>query len=362
MQRYRFILLIFILYYTGIFKYSVSCAKSDELRSPTSEKFNPSNVHNNYQGPPEQNRASRGVAGSRRHLRVGDAHQVANYFLSGGPTKGHAHFRRASDCDSNNDEGNVVGMGNPISKDKTHSVENEQNSNTNLSDSIVGAPHIPMLPTLLGAAPIISNLNSLLHPAVNSLTPMTHLQPGDDLISSVLHPRLQPHITALHDIPRALVKSASLPVLGLMNAHSELGNMLHPQGPLLGNINKALPRTKLRKNTKNRLNQAIGQDSSIPDLSGFHNNNQLSNMMHPYFLTPQLQPTGYIVRYIPHNKQTSPLSQIVGSPHQQSSNSTCNIDNSKIKQNVTDNTNDQDEGMNKNEQTTEENQVENDVE
>ncbi|CAK9824251.1 hypothetical protein ANTRET_LOCUS2450 [Anthophora retusa] len=312
---------------------------------------------------PEQNRASRGVAGSRRHLRVGDAHQVANYFLSGGPSKGHAHFRRASDCDSNNDEGNVVGMENPISEDKTDTVENEQNSNTNLSDSIVGAPHIPVLPTLLGAAPIISNLNSLLHPAVNSLTPMTHLQPGDDLISSVLHPRLQPHITALHDIPRALVKSARLPVLGLMNAHSELGNMLHPQGPLLGSINKALPRTKLRKNIKNRLNQAIGQDSSIPELSGFHNNNQLSNMMHPYFSTPQLQPTGYIVRYIPHNKQTSPLSQIVGSPHQQSSNSTCNIDNnSKVKQNVTDNTNDQDEGINKNEQTTGESQVENDGE
>ncbi|XP_017796285.1 PREDICTED: uncharacterized protein LOC108577619 [Habropoda laboriosa] len=303
MERYQLIFFIFILYYTGIFKCSVSCAKSDELQTLISTKSNHPDVHNDYQdsnykihfrkelkednfninfkGLTEQYRTSRGVAGSRRHLRVGDAHQVANYFLTGGPLKGHAHFRRETNCDSNNDENNVVGMNNPVSEDNTYPSENEQNSMTNLSDSIVGASHIPALYSPFGAAPLVQApnlytplINSVLHPALNTLNTMPHLPLGNDLISSVLHPNLHPHIQALHDIPRALLKTATLPIHSLINARSELRNMLRPQGSLLGNTNRALQRTKLKKNSKNKLMPTNEQYSPISGspLTNYNNN------------------------------------------------------------------------------------------
>lgn len=109
---------------------------------------------------------------------------------------------------------------------------NEQDLNTTVSDSIVGAVHIPPLHLPH------SNLNSVLHPTLDSLSRLPHLLLGNNLLHSVIHPNLHPHINALHDIPSNLIKTASLPVTGLMQARSELQNMFHPHGPLLGSVNK----------------------------------------------------------------------------------------------------------------------------
>lgn len=109
---------------------------------------------------------------------------------------------------------------------------NEQDLNTTVSDSIVGAVHIPPLHLPH------SNLNTVLHPTLDSLSRLPHLLLGNNLLHSVIHPNLHPHINALHDIPSNLIKTASLPVTGLMQARSELQNMFHPHGPLLGSVNK----------------------------------------------------------------------------------------------------------------------------
>lgn len=47
----------------------------------------------------------------------------------------------------------------------------------------------------------------------------------------------------------------------------------------------------------------------------------LSNVIHSHIPIPHPQPDGYIVQYVPHDKQTVPLSPLNGSSQKQSSNS-----------------------------------------
>lgn len=61
---------------------------------------------------------------------------------------------------------------------------------------------------------------------------------GNNFLQSVLHPDLHPHIKTLHDIPSTLVKTVSAPVSELINARSELQDMLHPNGSFLRSINE----------------------------------------------------------------------------------------------------------------------------
>lgn len=82
---------------------------------------------------------------------------------------------------------------------------------------------------------------------------------GNNFLQSVLHPDLHPHINTLHDIPSTLVKSVSGPVSELINARSELQDMLHPNGSFLRSINEARENRKARKNLKNNLAFPIGQ-------------------------------------------------------------------------------------------------------
>lgn len=44
-------------------------------------------------------------------------------------------------------------------------------------------------------------------------------------------------------------------------------------------------------------------------------------MIHSHIPIPHPQPDGYIVQYVPHDKQTVPLSPLNGSSQKQSSNS-----------------------------------------
>lgn len=136
---------------------------------------------------------------------------------------------RERNCNSDSEK-NENEISNSTNKSSTDSSVNEQNLNTTSSDSIVGASHLPTLHS--------HNLHSLLHPTLNTLSRVPQLLLGNNLLHSVLHPNLHPHVNALHEIPSSLMKSASLPLNDLMHARSELRNILHPDGPLLGNINK----------------------------------------------------------------------------------------------------------------------------
>lgn len=317
-----------------------------------------------------QIRDRRVVAGSRRHLRLGDAHQVANYFLTGGPLKGHAHFVKERNCDPNNNENSVVGMSNPISNNTQLNIH-EDESNTNSSDSIVGAPHI-LAPHLL---------HSVVKPALNALTGAPNSLPEQGLLRSILHPNLHPHIDALHNVPGNLVRTATSPLTGLMQARSDLRNMLASTGPLLGSTNRASQRAKTKTNLRNILIQPkhlIHPIHSIhhpipyqihhpihsvhpvgypiypthlvrhPPIVGLapmasHDNISSSSMIHPQLLTPHPQPTGYIVRYVPHSKQAE-SSPVVGSPQQPLD---CTDNNLNIKD-VADSTDSKNESTNEN--------------
>ncbi|XP_031367883.1 uncharacterized protein LOC102676151 [Apis dorsata] len=318
MERYKIIPLIFILYYIILlFIRDISCVKFDELQSLTSITFNHPNTYDDYKDYKiyyekklkESNfnsnskelvkhiRNARGISESSRYLRPDDAHQVANYFLTGGPLKGHSHFVRERNCNSESEK-NKDEISNSTNKSNIDSSVNEQNLNITSSDSIVGAPHLPTLHS--------HNLHSLLHPTLNTLSRVPQLLLGNNLLHSVLHPNLHPHINALHEIPSSLMKSATLPLNDLIHARSELRNILHPDGPLLGNINKALEgHTKKRKNLKNTLIHPFGQ-YTIVGLApkNFHNNIPLSKMIEPHLSAPHPHPNGYIVKYIAHNKQS----------------------------------------------------------
>ncbi|XP_068977860.1 uncharacterized protein [Bombus flavifrons] len=330
MKYYRLISLIFILYHIVVYTHNVSCTKIHNLQPFTSIKFNYSSAYHGYKDydirsgkqlkeidlstnskalTEQKQRDSRGVSGSNRHLKLGDAHQVANYFLTGGPLKGHAHFVR--DCDSNNDDNDTEKTSNPTIKTNTDLLINEQDSNTTSSDSIVGAslphippPHIPPVPHI-PPLPITPHLNSILHPALNTITRLPHLL-GNNFLQSVLHPDLHPHINTLHDIPSTLVKTVSAPVSELINARLELQDMLHPNGSFLRSINEARENRKARKNLKNNLVFPIGQ----PPIVGLaqpnsHKNVPLSSMIEPYLPVSHPPPSGYIVHYVPHNTETA---------------------------------------------------------
>ncbi|XP_012148511.2 uncharacterized protein LOC105663549 isoform X2 [Megachile rotundata] len=321
MKKYQLLFLIVVFYYTQTYKCGIICAKCNKM-----QLFDP------VKGPDLYNyhrvRAERGIKASNidsklveksrvprgtesKHLRLGDAHQIANYFLTGGPLKGHAHFTRSSDCDSNNTETNIVGMSNPISENSNSTV-NEENPSTNGSDPITGAVHIPALPI---HKPIVQPPNLYKPPALPPLhaLPLIPHIPHHSFLGSILHPRFHPHINTLHNIPSALVKAASMPVHGLLQAQSHLHDILKPQGltggsPLLGSTNKI-----------------------------HRSNTPLSQPTHP-------QPTGYIVRYVPHNKESEPSSPIVGATQKESA---ANVDNnSDAGKNVTDCVNDKDQDVN----------------
>lgn len=161
--------------------------------------------------------------------------------------KGHAHFTRETNCNSNNTESNVVGMSNPKSENDTDSFINEQNSSGNVSDPITGAAHIPLLPPPPPHKPIVQPPNlykpPILHPSLNTLIPKPHIPVQHTFLGSILHPRLHPHISTLHTIPSALMRAASMPVHGLLQAQSHLHDILQPHGlvgspNLLGSPNK----------------------------------------------------------------------------------------------------------------------------
>ncbi|XP_076758807.1 uncharacterized protein LOC143428078 [Xylocopa sonorina] len=285
---------------------------------------------------------------------------------------------RGRECDSRNNGDTEAEINNVTTENNTDLSANEENSNTNLSESIVGAPHIPSSNSQVGAASIgqslynsaTGNLNSMLHPVLNTLTG-TQNSLGHDLLRSVLHPNLHPHINSLHHIPRTLIRTATLPVTSLMQARSELRNILHPNGPLLGDINRSLLRAKARKNHLihpiyplhpiHPLHpiqplhpihplqplHPIGHHPPIVGLAhtSLHNNALPPSTAQTHQLIPHPEPTGYIVRYVPHNKSTS--SPVIGASHQQSTS--CVDDNLNMQQNVANPTNNENENEDTNE-------------
>ncbi|XP_034179079.2 uncharacterized protein LOC117603740 isoform X1 [Osmia lignaria lignaria] len=332
MKKYRLLLLIFVLYKCGVF-----CVKSNKVQLFTSVKFKHPDAYNYDKvrfergirkfdfGLVEKNRVTRGILGSKNHLRSGDAHQIAHYFLTGGPLKGHAHFTREINCDSNNTESNVVGMSNPESKNDTDSSINdtdssinEQNSNGNVSDPITGA-QLPQLPPLPPHKPIVQPPNLYkppkLHPSLNTLIPNPHTPIQHTFLGSILHPRLHPHISALHTIPSALMKAASMPVHGLLQAQSHLHDILQPHGlvgspNLLGSPNKTSKRAKAKMHSMNNFIYLMGQPPIVgASLNNFDHKAAESNERSSPFPTHP-QPTGYIVRYVPHNKTSESLTPI----------------------------------------------------
>ncbi|XP_043520768.1 SR-related and CTD-associated factor 8-like [Frieseomelitta varia] len=401
MKHSKLTSLIFILYYTAVYKCDISCAKFHNLQESTSIRSNYPNTYHDYTDYKirserqlketdlnnfiKQNRNSRGVKGSSQHLRLGDAHQVANYFLTGGPLKGHAHFLKERNCDENNDDDNTEEANNPTIETNNLPI-NDQNSNTTSSDFIVGAvhippalphippalphippalphippalphipptlphippalphippalphitpalphiplasphippvlPHIPPLPHI-PLLPISSQLNSIIHPALNTISKVPHLL-GNNLLQSLLHPNLHPHINALHNIPNTLIQTASVPMHGIMNARSEFHKLLHSNESFLGGINKAIENRKAKKNLKNNLMYPIGQSPIVGLAPTNFNNVPLSSIIEPHLPVLPSPPNGYIVHYVPHNKQTASNFPVVGSPQQPS--------------------------------------------
>ncbi|XP_076677361.1 uncharacterized protein LOC143373736 isoform X3 [Andrena cerasifolii] len=364
MKLYRLSSLIFILYCTGWYSCGVSCAKSKNAKALTSIKHETPDLQSHHEDSeqtkrsqrelkrsdfsidtkdgPTQERDTRRVLYSRKHLKPHDANQVANYFLSGGPLKGHTHFTRSLNCDAGENEANVVGMSNPSTDNNAESTTNDENFSTNSSDSIVGAAHIPGFYSL----PHIPLRSSLLH--------------------SVLHPVLHPHINRLHSLPSTLLRAASLPVHGLLQAQSELHKVLEPplyhtplyhtplyptpsyptplqhaplyhtplqhaplyhtplhlplRSPLYRSLvrstNPLIRRSKIRGNSLSGLTHLTGLHSPLlgaASPSSFDS----KNMIHPNVLAHS-EPLGYIVKYVPHGTEAAPLSPVVGSTHQAS--------------------------------------------
>ena len=373
MKLYRLLSLIFILYCTGWYSSGVSCAKSKNVKALTSINHETPNLQSHHEGSeqtirsqrelkrsdfsidtsdrPTQERDTRRALNSRKHLKPHDANQVANYFLTGGPLKGHTHFTRSLNCDAGENEANVVGMSNPSTDNNAESTTNDENFSTNSSDSIVGAPHIP------------------------GLYGLPHIPLRTSLLRSVLHPALHPHINRLHSLPSTLLRAASLPVHGLLQAQSELHKVLRPplhhrplhhtslyppslyhtfehaplqhaplyhtplqQAPLyhtplyhtplhlplrsplyrslVGSTNQLIPHSKIKGHSLSGLRHLTRLHSPLlgaASPSSFDG----KNMIHPNLLAHS-EPLGYIVKYVPHGTEAEPLSPVVGSTHQAS--------------------------------------------
>lgn len=311
MKRLRFVYVILILHFIGQCT-RVSSVKSDSVKlSPVllNHELSNTNSDNKVRSLREleelditdktddnltnHGRTSRSPAESRKHLRVGDAHQVANYFITGGPLKGHSHFAGSSNCESNNDESNVVGMSNPASNANLPGDNENKDSadaNANSFDSLVGLRHIPVLPHLTQP--------HLLQ------QPIPRIPLGGGILRSLVHPRLHHHFNRFHSIPGALIKAASVPIHGLLNARHVFRNSLLPgigqagEGSLLGSANP----------------QA---DENVPVLGAYPTSYD-SKFPVTHFIPsdyfPHLQPTGYIVKFVPHGGDS--YSPVVGSPQQ----------------------------------------------
>ncbi|XP_053976860.1 uncharacterized protein LOC128875364 [Hylaeus volcanicus] len=377
MRLNRLFYFIFILYCIERYKCGVSCTKVDdvkpligiekkefdthndetdsELKVRSQRQLQKINFNTDANGFIKDDRASRHLLGSRRHLRLGDANQIANYFLTGGPLKGHAHFVGASNCDSNNDESNDednVGMSNPTNENDSHQSANEENVSTNSTDPVVGIPLIPRLFPLrrphLPTQPrslyrhIPGRLNSLLHPPLHQLA-LPHIPVRQSYLRSILHPRLHPYINSLHTIPNNLVGAARIPIHSLAQAHSDLHQLLLP----------TLPPTLLN-NVQSPIDPKLGSThliSQYPTMVGasptsFYSNPSVPRMIHTDYL-PHLQPTGYIVKFVPHNNGM-PSSSFVGSPQQQFPTSIDN--NSNTDENTMDSTGNVEEDTNENQE------------
>ncbi|XP_076650556.1 uncharacterized protein LOC143357817 [Halictus rubicundus] len=332
MKRLRFVYTILILYFIGQYT-RVSCVKSNSVKLSLislDHEFSNTNSGNKVHSLREleeldvtdnteddltnNGRTSRSPAGSRKHLRVGDAHQVANYFITGGPMKGHSHFVGSSNCEPNNDEGNVVGMNNPASNSDTDLPEDNENKDSadadaNSFDSLVGLPYIPAL-------------HQLTRPHLLP-QPIPHIPAGPGILRSILHPRLHHHFNRLHSIPGALVRAASLPIHGFLNAHHVLRNTLLPsighaeQGSLLGSANPAdVGKINPGSDTVPSNEENAPVLGAYPTYPTSHNSKfPVTHLVHPDYF-PHLQPTGYIVKFVPHVGDSYP--PVVGSPQQSS--------------------------------------------
>ncbi|XP_078033375.1 uncharacterized protein LOC144468082 isoform X2 [Augochlora pura] len=291
-------------------------------------------VTDNVDDLTNKDRTSRNVLGSGRHLRVGDAHQVANYFLTGGPLKGHSHFVGSANCESKNEENDVVGLSNPVNKDDDTDLS-ENNGNTdsadaNLPDSLVGLPYIPAVHHLIRRPHIRRPSHSRVnYPRHQPLSPLVggyhHIPVSGSLLRSILHPRFHPHINRLRTVPGALVRAAIMPMHSLLHAHTQLNNALLPglsqpgEGSLLGS---AIPTGESNINVGSDLLNANGEDAPVLGAyptypTGFNSKTPLTHLVHSDYF-PHLQPTGYIVKFVPHGRTLSP---VLGSPRQLSDDS-----------------------------------------
>ncbi|XP_076301408.1 uncharacterized protein LOC143219278 [Lasioglossum baleicum] len=267
-------------------------------------------------------RSSRSPAESRKHLRVGDAHQVANYFITGGPLKGHSHFVGSSNCEPNNDESNIVGISNPVSNSDTdlpadlpEDNENKNSANANSFDSLVGLPYIPALPQLVQP-------HLLRRP-----TPRIPVIGG--ILRSIVHPRFHHHFNRLHSIPGALVGAANAQLHGLLNAHHVFRKTLLPgiaqaeEGSLLGSTNPQTDESKINPGS----DSVPSNEETAPVLgaypTSYNSKFPATHLVHPDYF-PHLQPTGYIVKFVPHNGDSYP--PVVGSPQQPSDYTDSNTD------------------------------------
>ncbi|XP_076240408.1 uncharacterized protein LOC143182955 [Calliopsis andreniformis] len=373
MKWCQLLFILFILYYNEQCQYGVFCTKINSVKPSTSTKNQLPDLHNDQNEPKsavrsqrelknvdlmtnsddsvKQERTSRTLIGARRHLRPHDAHQVANYFLAGGPLKGHTHFVQSSNCDSNNADESIVGMSSPSNEGNTDSITINENSNTNSSDSIVGAPqiHTPLFHMPALYKPSSAKLQPLLQLPLNLYGAVPHI-PRASLLHSVLHPNLHPHINRLRTIPSSLIRAATLPVQGLLHAQTELNKILLPTLPLhhplhlpihqplhlpihqplqyplrlpVPSHNKLVGSTSLLQHGKIR-------DNSLGDLTQLQStilgaaptdlhHKVLSNVIHPN-LFGHPEPIGYVLKYVPHTNKELSSSPTVGSMQQQPSN------------------------------------------
>ncbi|XP_031829404.1 uncharacterized protein LOC116425596 isoform X2 [Nomia melanderi] len=350
MKGIQYLYIIVVLYFIGQYTRGVSCAKSTNIKQSALLKDETFNTHNdrevlrsqrelkelnfttNINNLSEEGRAARSVLGSRRHLKEGDAHQVANYFLTGGPLKGHSHFVGSSNCNSNNDESNIVGLSNPKNANDANLAGKENDNNTNFSDSLVGVPHIPALQPYI--PPLNFNnggLHSVYHPGLATAIP--HVPLRGNILRSILHPRFHPHINRLHTLPSTLFRVASLPVHSLANAQSQLQHALFPTVPLHQPLYQPLHQPLLGS-PKSLGKSETNLVSDLTNLNGHYepalgaSPTPATQVVHPNYF-PDLQPTGYIVKFVPHNRELS--SPVVGSS-QQSSN--CINNNLNAEENV----------------------------
>lgn len=242
-------------------------------------------------------RVARGI-GSKKHLRKGDADRVASYFLNGGPLVGHSHFVGAANpnCDSN-DANNLVGIGTP-----------------HVPAYVPEAP--PVYPYTYGSpySPIVGQPNPTVAQSTNNWQ-----SPFNNLVGSVLHPH--PNNPGLPSIPHMLLRTASLPFHGIAHAHSIFKHLFSP--PIVGSPNIAQGNVNSNESCLNGQNSYLSDkiptnaDASDP-LIGSPNPTSATNFNSPntYFYYPNVpvntyhpQPSGYIVKVVPHVPSTNQVIQ-----------------------------------------------------